>query len=147
MPILNPDDLNVGEFVAVHSLRAAATTSIETPRDFAMARANRPKSPVPLGAPVEVIAVNLPFVLVAVVLPGGGSSGPVLLDIRDVRLMPVPEEMVHALRERFQAPPSLKESLRAWKHSGQGPAEVLVDVDSVDEAGDGLEEGEEDDTD
>lgn len=145
MPILNPDDLNVGEFIAVHSLRTAAATPIETPRDFAMARGNRPKSPVPLGAPVEVVSVNLPFVLVAVVLPGGGSSGPVLLDIRDARLMPVPDEMVRALRERFQAPPSLKERLRAWKHSARGPAEVLVDADSVDEMGDALEEGEEDD--
>lgn len=142
MPILNADDLNVGEFVAVHSLRAVASTSIDTPRDFAMARANRPKSPVPLGAPVEVVAVNLPFVLVALVLPGGGSSGPVLLDLRDARLMPVPEEMVRALRERFEPPRSLKDHVRAWRQSRDGAAVISVEVDREDD-GDEPMEGDE----
>lgn len=136
MPVLEFDDLDVGRFVAVHSLRSLEPGPTETPRDLARAQTRRPKSPVPLGAPVEVVALNAPFVLASVVLPGGTSSGPVLIDFRDVRLMPVPAEMVRALRDRFEAPKSLHEAMQAYRKTRRGAPETAVEPNSHGDCGD-----------
>jgi hypothetical protein len=136
MPVLEFDDLEVGRFVAVHSLRSLEPGPTETPRDLARAQSRRPKSPVPLGAPVEVVALNPPFVLASVVLPGGASCGPVLIDFRDVRLMPVPAAMVRALRDRFEPPKSQHEAMQAFRKTRRGDAETAVEPNSQGGCGD-----------
>lgn len=129
MPIIEFDDLAVGRFVAVHSLRKAAIPPIETPQDLFAARENRPRSPVTLGRPVEVMALNAPFVLARAMLPGGGFTGPVLLDTRDLRLMPVPSEMIDVLRDRFEVSKPRKSAVPPWAVSGSA-GQVSFEVDS-----------------
>lgn len=115
MPIIPFDDLQTGQFVAVHSLHEPNAGYSDGPVELVIARAQRRKSPVPMGVPIEVLALNAPFVLGAPVLPGGATAGPVFVDTREVRLMPVPSEVVQVLRERFKPQPSIAQILAAKK--------------------------------
>ena len=72
--LLAPDDLMVGTFIAVHSLKGSSR-------------------PLPyFGHASEVMAINLPFVVVRSV--GGHETATV--DVRYVNLMPVTDDYVRA---------------------------------------------------
>ena len=73
--LLAPDDLMVGQFIAVHSLKGSS-------------------QPMPyFGHASEVMAINLPFVVVRSV----GVNAPATVDVRYVNLMPVTDDYVRAL--------------------------------------------------
>jgi hypothetical protein len=140
VPILPFDDLQTGRFVTVHSLQEANAGYTDNPAEVAMARAQRRKSPVPMGVPIEVLALNAPFVLGAPVLPGGATAGPVFLDTREVRLMPVPEGLVKVLRERFKPAPSMAEILGSKGGMAAVPVGEVPQASAEDEACDGEDE-------
>jgi hypothetical protein len=72
--LLAPDDLAVGKFIAVHSIKGSSQL-------------------LPFfGHAGEVMAINLPFVIV---LPVGGHA-PATVDVRYVNLMPVTDDYVRA---------------------------------------------------
>jgi hypothetical protein len=76
--LLAPDDLMVGKFIAVHSLKGSSR-------------------PLPyFGHASEVRAINLPFVVVRSV----GGHTPATVDVRYLNLMAVTDDFVRA-----QAPP------------------------------------------
>lgn len=140
MPILPFDDLQTGRFVTVHSLQEVNAGYTDSPAELAMTRAQRRKSPVPMGVPIEVLALNAPFVLGAPVLPGGATTGPIFLDTRDVRLMPVPEGVVKVLRERFKPPPSMAEILGSKSGIAAVPVGEIPQATAEDESCDGENE-------
>ena len=93
--ILAPDDLKVGKYIAVHSAarRSALDGSSESPDESGAARHGQ----FPAGVPLQVRAVSLPFLVCGVLQPGGGHSGPVVLDLRRVRLIGVNKSFVDAI--------------------------------------------------
>ncbi len=88
--ILAPDDISAGIHVAIHSVnlpKNRSSRSLVTPALL----------PVPLGVPMQVLEVSLPFVACEIVEPGGGVSGPALLDLRFVRLCRLNDRFVNAI--------------------------------------------------
>ena len=57
---------------------------------------------VPLGAPLRILGLSLPYLLCAVVHPGGAELGPAIIDIRTACLMRVEPRYLNAIRD-FQA--------------------------------------------
>ena len=108
--ILVADDINVDQFVAVHSLADSAPT-----QNPALAQA---LSPVPFGVPLRVLEVSLPFVACAVIEPGGTEGGPVICDLRNIQLCCMDECFIDAIRgfqtlegseqQEQEQPPELK---------------------------------------
>ena len=140
MPILPFDDLQAGRFVTVHSLQEGNAGYTGNPIERAMTRTQRRKPPIPMGVPIEVLALNAPFVLGAPVLPGGATAGPIFLDTREVRLMPVPEGLVKVLRERFKPAPSMTEILGSKDGMVSVPVGEVPQASAEDEACDGEDE-------
>jgi hypothetical protein len=92
--LLAPDDLMVGKFIAVHSLK----------------RSSQPLAY--FGHAGEVIAINLPFVIVR---PVGGHA-PATLDVRYVNLMRVTDDYVRAQAAHQQDVGEEKPPVNAWEH-------------------------------
>lgn len=84
--VLAPDDLSQGTLVAVHSQRRQVGFIRRHGDDGIEFREAAPTAPVPTGVPLEILGISLPFVACAVIEPGGTRAGPVILDIRTVRL-------------------------------------------------------------
>ena len=97
--ILAPDDLRVGAYVAVHSLAAAPRACPEEPERRMSGRPCREWPPLGFGMPLQIRAISLPFLACAVLQPGGGHVGPVILDLRGVRLIAVSRQFVRAIAE------------------------------------------------
>jgi hypothetical protein len=93
--ILAPDDLKVGKYIAVHS--AARRAASEAPSEAADESPAARHGQFPAGVPLQVRAVSLPFLVCGVLQPGGGHSGPVVLDLRRVRLIGVNKSFVDAI--------------------------------------------------
>jgi hypothetical protein len=92
--LLAPDDLMVGKFIAVHSLK-------------------RSSQPLPyFGHASEVMAINLPFVIVR---PVGGHA-PATLDVRYVNLMSVTDDYVRAQAAPEQGIGQEKPTVNAGEH-------------------------------
>lgn len=72
--LVAPDDLTVGKFVAVHSVKGS-----DQPLPF-------------FGHASEVMAINLPFVVVRPV----GCHDTATIDVRYLNLMPVSDDFVRA---------------------------------------------------
>ena len=83
---------------------------------------------VELGHPMRILALNLPFIMVVMMKPGQCTSGPIYLDIRKVRLMSVPDEMV--------------EALGSFRKVGSASGEDVGEQDSVVGAPDELDDEE-----
>ena len=103
------DDLQPGLFVTVHSHieRPWPETSRRVPsfdgsEEELSIPALTPPPPAPdrscYGIPLRIAAVNLPYVYCMVFEPGGGESGPSILDVRRVRFMRLATETVEVLR-------------------------------------------------
>jgi hypothetical protein len=95
--ILTPDDLRVGAYVAVHSAAAAPRTCPEEPERRMAGRPRREGPPLSFGIPLQIRAISLPFLVCAVLRSGGGHIGPVILDLRGVRLIAVSRQFVRAI--------------------------------------------------
>ncbi len=101
--ILAPDDFRVGAYVAVHSVAAAPRTCPEEPERRMSGRPCREGPPLGFGMPLQIRAISLPFLACAVLQPGGGHVGPVILDLRGLRLIAVSRQFVRAIAE-FKQP-------------------------------------------
>ncbi len=118
MPTILPfDDLEPGRFVTIHSRRASGGPRLRRgPSPFGTdeqevhvhLEVQQGWLPQP-GVPLKILALNAPFVMVAELRPGGVAKGPIYLDTRGIRLMPVPEEMIDALKglKRADADPTV----------------------------------------
>jgi hypothetical protein len=96
--LLAPDDLRVGSYIVIHSAAmprrgAAGESDVES-----MGRFTESSLYVAPGMPLQVKALSLPFVACGLVQPGGGQTGPVILDVRGLRLMAVSRKFVAAIR-------------------------------------------------
>jgi hypothetical protein len=97
--MLAADDLRIGSYMMVHS---EVPPRVASPEEFGrhLAAQMAPgRRPPPMGVPLKVRAVCLPFVTCGMLKPGGGEAGPVILDVRGVRLMKVSAEYVESIRE------------------------------------------------
>ena len=56
-------------------------------------------SDLPGGVPLKIQAITLPYVVCAVLYPGGEMRGPAILDIRHHQLMGLDAEYVRAIME------------------------------------------------
>lgn len=101
--ILTPDDLRIGAYVAVHSVTAVPRTCAEEPERRMSGRPCRESPPLGFGMPLQIRAISLPFLACAVLQPGGGHVGPVILDLRSLRLIAVSRQFVRAIAE-FKQP-------------------------------------------
>ena len=106
MPTILPfDDFEPGKCITVHSRRPQLGRRIvrTEPSDGGeeevriQFEGSVGRIPQP-GVPLQVVALNPPFLMVFEVQPGGGAKGPIYLDSRRVNLMAVPTAMVEALQ-------------------------------------------------
>lgn len=93
-----PDDIEVGGYIAVHSLS-------EPPRPINLFE-NDEEGPVflrrrgtqiPYGAPIRVRGLQLPYIFGEVMFPGESIGSPALIDTRLFRLMRVSDEYVESI--------------------------------------------------
>ena len=99
--VLAPDDLVPGDVITVFQLLPLRirTARGSSPRDaIAQVMAMGPVPLPPPGAPMLVMAVDLPFVLTQVILPGGQLDGPIVLDLRRVQLAQMSPSFLQALQ-------------------------------------------------
>ena len=94
--ILAADDFTAGDYVAVHSVQPIASRAFRAKQDI-LAHCQF-MSPVPPGIPLRVLEVSLPFVACGLLEPGGCESGPVIIDIRVVRLCRIRSVFVDAIK-------------------------------------------------
>ena len=94
--IVRADDLSKDTLVTIHSLiRPSRVVRQHSPDGIEVLAVDQP--PVPLGVPLQVRGVSLPFVVCAFLNPGGEWAGPVILDLRTMRLSHVSEDFVSAI--------------------------------------------------
>ena len=107
MPTILPfDDLEPGKIIAIHSIHSAVppvrrrrlSSFEDLEHDLGLHTGVPPRPTPPPGVPLEILAVNAPFVMVMALRPGDQKVGPIYLDSRCMRLMAVPSQMVEALR-------------------------------------------------
>ena len=106
MPTILPfDDLNPRAFVTIHSIHEEVSgTEDDAHRVIRSMHRGKPdfssghRSVPGLGVPLQILALNAPFVMVLELATGGRACGPIYLDSRRIRLMSVPDEMIEVLR-------------------------------------------------
>jgi hypothetical protein len=108
--ILQADDIFEGMIVAVHSPAHAPAMRIGG-KDIAMTfgqsesgeprimAAPQPELPVQPGVPLRVIATSFPFVACSIIQPSGREAGPVMIDLRDVRLCRMDQRFAGAIAQ------------------------------------------------
>ena len=94
--ILPPDDLRVGAFVLVHSTVTTQQLRLDALKALAACK-NRSSPSIGFGIPLRIQAVDLPFLVCAVLQPGGAFTGPAILDVRKVRLVAASRKFVQAI--------------------------------------------------
>lgn len=97
--ILTADDLEPGLHVAVHGRRQPLR--MQMPRDgdddeVVIHHSGGMATP-PAGVPLRIIELALPFAACAVIEPGNGEAGPIIVDTREVHLMRLPTQYVDAI--------------------------------------------------
>ena len=93
--LLAPEDIRTNAFVSVYSpIRQATPELAEHPKLAALVAR---KTPVPAGVPLRVLECSLPFVVCAVIEPGGSEAGPIILDLREVQLCRIGDAFVNAI--------------------------------------------------
>lgn len=98
--ILPADDLRVGAYVAVHSCVVSRTSPVDSEEEhFGRVAPQSPARAIAFGVPLQVRAITLPYVICAAIHPGGSRRGPVLIDMRQVRLMRVSRKYVSAMTQ------------------------------------------------
>ena len=81
--LLAPDDLKVGKYVAIHSVKGVIVKEVAGPLAL-------------FGDAAVITAINLPFVVARFV----ASNNIVTLDVRHINLMPVTDDFVRAQTEQ-----------------------------------------------
>ena len=93
--ILAADDICKGDYVAVHSPDPKLARRL---RHFVDTQMPQHLFPVPLGVPMRVVAISLPFVACSIIQPGGSESSPLIIDMRVARLCRVDIDFVEAIQ-------------------------------------------------
>ncbi|MEI7658405.1 MAG: hypothetical protein WCK33_10105 [Phycisphaerae bacterium] len=123
--MIAPDDLRTGAFVTIHSSRTAEQPATS---DFEMTMRGesvRSMPTPPMGMPLKVLSVNLPYVLVTPVNPGDKTTKLTTVDLRHVNLMRVSKAFVNAvLRFRPSPPPKREPS----EEGAAGGTEVIESI-------------------
>lgn len=113
--ILEIDDIEVNQLVAVHSL-SFLSDSDQGPEKF------KEFSPVPPGYPLQVLSKSLPFITCSILQPGGGQCGPAVIDLRHLQLCRVTDDFVESVtsfEETEQGTSADRESLDGVKQAAQ----------------------------
>jgi hypothetical protein len=92
-----PDDLRAGSFVTIHSSRVEPRRAWSEFEPMATFEHVYPPIMPEMGAVLQVLAVNLPYVLATVVKPGNARSELTLVDVRRVNLIHVNKAFVKAI--------------------------------------------------
>jgi hypothetical protein len=121
--ILAPDDLRVGAYVTVHSAATVPRNGREEPERRMSGRPCRASPPIGFGMPLQIRAISLPFLACAVLQPGGGHVGPVILDLRGLRLIAVSRKFVRAIAEFNQPEAGGAEDVGARRPQSMADAE------------------------
>lgn len=102
--ILPADDLRVGAYVAVHSCVVTRTAPVDSEDEqFGRVAPQTPSRVIAPGIPLQIRAITLPYVICAAIHPGGSRRGPILIDMRQVRLMKVSGKYVRAMNQFAKA--------------------------------------------
>lgn len=102
--VLRIDDISANSYVAIHSMkRRRQSQRTDIARQLAVAVIEN-EPPVPMGVPLRVLELSLPFIACSIVEPGGTESGPVILDLRVMRLCRVRERFVRAIKAFAREP-------------------------------------------
>lgn len=95
-----PDDLKIGDFVAVIQPKQQPTAQIvmgqDEDGDPIMIRHTR-NDRTSAGVPHRVLGVSWPWIVFGVLLPGGDMDGPIIHDLRRVKCMRLGEAFVNAI--------------------------------------------------
>ena len=108
-----PDDLGVGEFVAVVEPKQARNAKFMVGRDpdgdpIVMVNPEQQNQGVP-GVPHKVLGISWPWVVFGVLIPGGKVDGPVIHDLRKINCMRLDASYVNAIKA-FEKPEGDKPS-------------------------------------
>lgn len=108
---LAPDDLRCGTWIAVagprrrrvHRRRTLASARGMTEAYFQALQSEAPPEPPeaehpPVGVPLQLRGISLPFLVCAVLMPGGATAGPIVLDMRKLELVRLAPSYVRAVK-------------------------------------------------
>ena len=97
--VVTADDLELGNYVTPHQPQVSRVEKGLLTNCGAQTASGKEIRP---GIPLRVIAIDLPFVACAQLQPDGSEKGPLILDIRSLRLCRLSAEFVEAIT-RFRA--------------------------------------------
>lgn len=102
-----PDDLKIGEFVAVvepkQRQRAQLIMGRDEDGDPIVINHTRNSDTDTAGVPHKILGISWPWVVFGVLIPGGDVDGPIIHDLRKIRCMRLDESYVNAITA-FQKP-------------------------------------------
>ncbi len=109
-----PDDLGVGDFVAVVEPKKKRMPQMVMGRD---ADGDPMIVPMPesgngnpaAGVPHKVLGISWPWAVFGVLIPGGAVEGPVIHDLRKIKCMRLDDSYVDAIKA-FEKPEAEKSS-------------------------------------
>lgn len=101
-----PEDLQVGDFVAVVSPKRKQRPKIVMGRDSdgdpVVMHLAKDESGAE-GVPHKVLGLSWPWIVFGVLVPGGEIDGPVIHDLREIKCMRLDDGFVQAI-QRFEKP-------------------------------------------
>ena len=106
-----PDDMKVGDFVAVIEPKQRPTAHLVMGRDEdgdpIMISHTRNNSSATAGVPHKVLGLSWPWVVFGVLVPGGGVDGPIIHDLRKIKCMRLEDSYVNAIKA-FEKPEAVQ---------------------------------------
>ncbi len=105
-----PDDLKIGDFVAVIEPKQQCKPLIVMGRDsdgdpMMMHMSKEPSQKE--GVPHKVLGISWPWIVFGVLMPGGNVDGPIIHDLRKIKCMKLDSSFVEAIKA-FERPESDK---------------------------------------
>jgi len=106
-----PDDMKVGDFVAVIEPKQRPTAHLVMGRDEdgdpIMISHTRNNPSATAGVPHKVLGLSWPWVVFGVLVPGGGVDGPIIHDLRKIKCMRLEDSYVNAIKA-FEKPEAVQ---------------------------------------
>jgi len=106
-----PDDMKVGDFVAVIEPKQRPTAHLVMGRDEdgdpIMISHTRNNLSATAGVPHKVLGLSWPWVVFGVLVPGGGVDGPIIHDLRKIKCMRLEDSYVNAIKA-FEKPEAVQ---------------------------------------
>jgi hypothetical protein len=102
-----PDDLKIGEFIAVVEPKQRQKAQLIMGRDEdgdpIVINHTRNTNTATAGVPHKILGISWPWVVFGVLIPGGEVDGPIIHDLRKIRCMRLDASYVKAITA-FQKP-------------------------------------------